>query len=70
MDGQEAHLDLKKLGGGMMVLAIVVSGKGKLWKEWKQEKISKKKFLETRKKVIRTAYHTKCKIEEKIWKRM
>ena len=35
VDGQEAHLDIKKLGGGMMVLAIVVSGKGKLWKEWK-----------------------------------
>ena len=40
-----------KLFGGMMILAIVleivVSGKGKLWKEWKrknkQEEVSRKK---------------------------
>ena len=64
MDGQNTHLGIKKLGG-MMMLAIVVSGKGKLWKEWKQGKISKKKYLETKKKASRTVYQAKCKIEEK-----
>ena len=52
----------------MMMVAIVVRVKGKLWKRWKQGKISKKKFLETKKRFSRTAYHTKCKIEEKILK--
>ena len=50
----------------MMILAIVVSGKGKLWNEWKQGKISKTKYLERKKKSSRTVYQAKCKIEEKI----
>ena len=36
MDGQKTHIGIKKLGG-MMMLAIVVSGKRKLWKEWKRK---------------------------------
>ena len=36
----------------MMMLPIVVSGKGKLWNEWKQGKISKKKYLETKKRLV------------------
>ena len=36
----------------MMMLAIVVSGKGKLWKEWKQGKISKKEYLEIKKRLV------------------
>ena len=62
MDGQKAHLGIKKLGGGMMMLAIVVSGEGKLWKEWKQGKICKKKFLQTKKKASRSVFQAKCKI--------
>ena len=41
----------------------IVSGKPKLWKEWRGN-ISKEKYLEANKKARRVVYHAKCKAKK------
>lgn len=54
-NGQMAQLDLKKHGGGMMMLASVIETR-KLWKERKQGNTSREKYLEAE-KVTRAVYN-------------
>ena len=59
MDGQNAQLDIKKHGSGMMMLLIV------LVRSRNYGNASKEKYLEAKKKARRAFYVAKCKRERK-----
>ena len=49
VDEQKCELDIEKQSGGV-IITNTVKGKCKLWRDWKQENTSKKKYLEDKKK--------------------
>lgn len=57
----EQKLDMKKHGGGMIMLVIVLVRSGSCGRSW-NGKVSKK-YLEAKKEIRRAVYQAKCKSE-------